>query len=117
MATMLVAIMSRVRPMDPLIEQHRDEIERLCRTYSVTRLELFGSAARGEADPHRSDLDFLVEFQDLGWKGSFQRYMRLKLGLEDLLGRPVDLVEPSAIVNPYFSASVNRNRVLVYAAA
>lgn len=109
--------MAQGTQMDSLIQQHRREIERLCQTYHVTRLELFGSAARGEADPHQSDLDFLVEFQDLGWKGSFQRYMRLKLGLEDLLGRAVDLVEPGSIVNPYFAESVNRHRVLVYAAA
>jgi predicted nucleotidyltransferase len=102
--------------MDSSIEQHRDEIERLCRTFHVTRLELFGSAARGDADPDRSDLDFFVEFEELGWKGSFRRYMGLKLALEDLLGRAVDLVEPKAIVNPYFAQVANRHRLLVYAA-
>jgi predicted nucleotidyltransferase len=46
--------------MLPLIEQHRAEIEQLCRRYEVRRLELFGSAARGEFDPRHSDLDFPV---------------------------------------------------------
>jgi len=102
--------------MPPLIEEHRSGIEALCHQYHVARLELFGSAARGDFDPATSDLDFFVEFEDLGWEGSFKRYMGLKLGLEDLLGRSVDLVEPAAITNPYFALVANRHRKLVYAA-
>jgi predicted nucleotidyltransferase len=103
--------------MLPLIEQHRPQIEALCRKHRVLRLELFGSGARGDFDPQASDLDFFVEFEDLGWRGSFRRYMGLKLDLEDLLGRSVDLVEPSAITNPYFLDVANRNRAPVYHAA
>ncbi len=98
-----------------VVEVHRPQIEALCRKYQVMRLELFGSAARGDFRPDQSDLDFFVDFQPLGWKGSFKRYMGLKLDLEDLLGHPVDLVEPKAIVNPYFAQVANRHRALVYA--
>jgi len=101
--------------MVSLIEQNRPAIETLCRDHHVARLELFGSAARGDFDETTSDLDFFVEFEDLGWQGSFNRYMGLKLGLEDLLGRSVDLVEPSAVTNPYFMQVANRHRALVYA--
>jgi predicted nucleotidyltransferase len=101
--------------MPPVIEQHRAQIEAACRKYQVTRLELFGSAARGDFRPDESDLDFFVEFEPLGWKGSFKRFMGLKLELEDLFDRPVDLVEPRAIVNPYFAEVANRHRALVYA--
>jgi hypothetical protein len=41
-----------------LIEEHRVEIAGLCRKHGVKRLELFGSAARGDFDPGRSDVDF-----------------------------------------------------------
>lgn len=99
-----------------LIQQHQSQIELLCRQYRVMRLELFGSAARGDFDPASSDIDFFVEFEELGWKGSFKRYMGLKLDLESLLGRSVDLVEPKAIVNPYFAQVAYRHRDLVYAA-
>jgi uncharacterized protein len=88
----------------------------LCREHNVCRLELFGSAARGDFDSDRSDLDFIVEFENLGWKGSFRRFMGLKLGLEDLFGRSVDLVDAKAVVNPYFRIVVNQHRALVYAA-
>jgi predicted nucleotidyltransferase len=48
---------------------------------------LFGSFARGEAG-ERSDVDLLVDLDE----HTFDRYMDLKLRLEDLLGRSVDLV-------------------------
>ena len=99
-----------------LVEQSRAEVARLCEKYRIKRLELFGSGARGDFDPATSDLDFLVEFEPLGWKGSFKRYMGLKLDLEALFGRNVDLVEPSAINNPYFLQVANKHRALVYAA-
>ncbi len=101
--------------MNSTIERHRSDIESLCRKYGVTRLELFGSAARSEIHSSESDYDFFVEFEDRGWKGSFKRYMGLKLALEDLLGRSVDLVEPKTIDNPYFAEVSNRHRALVYA--
>lgn len=98
------------------LDQHRPQIETLCRKYGVKRLELFGSALRDDFEPETSDFDFFVEFEDLGWKGSFKRYMGLKLDLEDLLGRPVDLVEPHAVTNPYFLQVAKRHREVVYAA-
>jgi len=36
--------------------------------------------------------------------------------LERLFGRPVDLVEPRPIRNPYFRQAVEQSRVLIYAA-
>ena len=98
------------------LDEYLSAIRALCIECGVTRLELFGSAARGEFDRKASDLDFLVEFQDLGWQGSFKRYMKLKLGLEDLFGCAVDLVELSAVRNPHFLAVANRDRRPVYAA-
>ena len=102
--------------MLPLVEQHRSAISALCRKYHINRLELFGSGAREDFDPISSDLDFLVEFEDMGWKGSFRRYMGLKLDLERLFARNVDLVELTAIDNPYFLQVAKKHRALVYAA-
>jgi predicted nucleotidyltransferase len=100
--------------MHPLIEQHRDEIARLCRRFGVRRLEVFGSAARGvDFDPAISDADFLVSFEAAP---SLRGISSLAQALEAVLGRPVDLVKPEAIGNPYIMASVNRSRELIYGA-
>jgi hypothetical protein len=48
--------------MGTLIDRHRPQIEALCRTYRVKRLDLFGSAVREDFDPVRSDVDLRVEF-------------------------------------------------------
>ena len=54
----------------------------------VASLGLFGSVARGE-ERDDSDVDILVAFKG---PATFDRYMDLKLLLEDTLGRRVDLV-------------------------
>lgn len=99
------------------IDLHREELLALCRRFHVRRLDLFGSAARGDFDPERSDIDFLVEF-DCGYPESlsFNTYFDLKEALEALLGRPVDLVEPSALRNPYLQASIDASRELIFEA-
>ena len=102
--------------MDTALANHLQQIELLCRKYRVSRLELFGSAAHGDLNALKSDYDFLVEFESAEWRGSFKRYMGLKFDLEDLLGRPVDLVEPQAITNPYFAEVANRYRAVIFAA-
>ena len=102
--------------MVAILEQHLESIRALCVQSGVRRLDLFGSAAMPTFDPLKSDYDFFVDFHDLGWKGSFRRYMNLKLGLEDLLGREVDLIETKAVDNPFFLEVANRHREEVYAA-
>jgi hypothetical protein len=98
------------------IEQHRREIDALCREYGVERLALFGSAATGGFRANSSDLDFLVEFRSPLTPGYANRYFGLLEGLQNLFKRPVDLVVESAIRNPYFREAVDRNQALLYAA-
>ena len=65
------------------LREHRDDI----RALGAKRIGVFGSVARGE-ERADSDVDALVELDER----TFDRYMDLKLYLEDLLGRRVDLV-------------------------
>src|SRR5262245_18368146 len=102
--------------MLPLIAQHREKIDALCGEYRVRRLDVFGSAAKGRFDAERSDLDFLVEFEDLRIEDAADRYFGLLLALADLFQRRVDLVTATSIRNPYFLKSVNQTRVPLYAA-
>ena len=98
------------------VERHREAIEALCRRFHVRRLELFGSAAREDFDPSRSDLDVLVEFEALGEGRYADAWFGLLEALEELLGRHVDMVSAEAIRNPYFRAELERTRVPLYAA-
>ncbi|MFB6116711.1 MAG: nucleotidyltransferase family protein, partial [Candidatus Nanosalina sp.] len=60
--------------------------------FGVERIGLFGSFVRDEADED-SDLDFLVVLEE----NTFDDYMGLKLFLEDLFDRDVDLVIESDV--------------------
>ena len=102
--------------MDPLTTERIAEVVGLCRRFGAIRLEVFGSAATGDFDPQRSDLDFVVEFERVRSPDIFERYFGLKTALEAVLGCPVDLVMAGAMRNPYFIESVNRSRRLIYAA-
>jgi predicted nucleotidyltransferase len=81
--------------MLPLIAERRSEIAALCRRFGVRRLAVFGSAARGDFDPARSDIDLLVEFA--AEEDNFARVVDFKEALEALLARRVDLVDRKAI--------------------
>jgi predicted nucleotidyltransferase len=80
-----------VNNRDEILTTLATESARL-RRLGVKRLGLFGSAARGEAAA-ASDFDFVVEFECK----SFDAYMDLKLHLEDLFCRRVDLVLSDSI--------------------
>ncbi len=75
--------------------QHRDTL----RKYGVKRLGLFGSYGKGTAHAE-SDIDLLVELEEL----SFDRYMDLRIFLEDVFGKKIDLVIAQSIkprLKPY----------------
>ena len=89
----------------------------LCREYGVSRLELFGSAARGrDFDPQTSDMDFLVEFTPDFPMSALKQFFGLAQELETLLGRHVDLVEAASVKNPFVQVAINRSREVVYGA-
>ena len=102
--------------MHELVEKKRDALLELCRRHRLKRLDLFGSAATENFDPGTSDLDFLVELEDLEPAAYSEAYFGLLEDLEDLFGLPVDLVVESAVTNPYFRASFERTRKRLYAA-
>jgi predicted nucleotidyltransferase len=100
----------------PLIRDNLDKIAELCRKNRVRRLFLVGSALGEGFDPARSDVDFLVEFEPHERKGFDDVYFLLLADLRALLGREVDLIEARAPRNPYFIASLNRTKRVLYAA-
>ena len=99
-----------------MLQEHQPELLNLCRRYRVRRLDLFGSAAGAKFDPARSDLDFLVEFDDLRTEDAADRFLGLLVDLEDLFGRRIDLVTVAGLRNPFFREEVERTRVPLYAA-
>lgn len=98
--------------MDALIEQHRHEIEAVCRRHRIRSLALFGSAARGELRSD-SDVDLLVEFGPDAVVGLLE-LQEVQAALSTVLGRSVDLAGPSILANPYRRRAILRDLQPIY---
>jgi predicted nucleotidyltransferase len=101
--------------MDGHVNLDREAIARVCERYGVERLRLFGSALTDKFDPDRSDIDLLVDFRE-GTRRTFRAFFSLRDELEEVIGRPVDLVQARHIRNPYIARTVFSNTRELYAA-
>ena len=75
--------------------------------FGVDDIALFGSTARGDA-AQDSDVDVLVRFDG---PTTSKRFFGVQFYLEDLLGRPVDLVTDKALrpeLRPYIEKEAVR---------
>jgi predicted nucleotidyltransferase len=102
--------------MIDLIASKRSAIAELCARHHVSRLSLFGSAARDDFDISTSDIDLLVTFAPTAHVNYADNYFQFLEELEATLGRRVDLVSESAVKNPYLLRSINADQVQLYAA-
>lgn len=99
--------------MIDIIEQNRDKLIALCVENEIKGLWLFGSAASGNWDPERSDLDFLFDIGDYD-RTAGQRWMRFNAGLIDMFGENFDLVSRPAVRRPDFRATLDQTAVPIY---
>ena len=97
--------------------ERRPQLAELCRRSHARRLHLFGSATRPDFRPLDSDLDFLVELDEGLAPGAYSlAFFALKEGLEQLFQRPVDLLTPDALRNPYLRQRIETEQVPIYVA-
>ncbi|MCX6053449.1 MAG: nucleotidyltransferase family protein [Chloroflexi bacterium] len=93
-----------LQTVSALLKSHRDDMHQR----GVQSLDVFGSLARGE-ETSSSDIDILVEFYRP--VGLFE-FIRLKLYLEELTGKQVDLVTRDAL-RPAMRDEILREAVYV----
>jgi predicted nucleotidyltransferase len=65
-------------PLPELLQAKLQPLRELCERYGVEKLELYGSAARGEFDPAHSDLDFIVQMKGRREPGLCTSLLRLR---------------------------------------
>lgn len=99
--------------LPPEIEARRGELARLCARLGVRRLHLFGSGTRSAA---ARDLDFLADLGERPPAEYAAAYFELLEALEKLFAKPVDVVTPAGLANPYFRQRVEQEMTLLYAA-
>jgi predicted nucleotidyltransferase len=91
--------------MENVVEILKEHEAEMATRFSVRKIGVFGSHARGEQGPD-SDVDILVEFERV----SFDNYMDLLYYLDELLGASVDLVTVGGI-SPYLKEHVEKEVV------
>jgi len=96
-----------------LIDKNIEAIKKLCEKHKVKEFYVFGSVLTDKFND-LSDIDVLVQFGQVDLLRYFDNYMDFKEELENLLKRPIDLVENQAIRNPIFRRIVDREKQLIY---
>lgn len=89
------------------------EIITLCEKYKVKSLYAFGSVLTDYFNDE-SDIDLIVDFKKINIEEYADNYFDFKFSLEDILHRPIDLLEEKAIKNPYFKQSIDSKKQLIY---
>jgi len=95
------------------LENYKNIISNLCKQYNVKSLYAFGSVLTDRFNDN-SDVDMIVAFNQMPIENYADNYFDLKFTLQDVLKRPVDLLEEQAIKNPYFLQNINSTRQLIY---
>ncbi len=91
------------------LDKFHDGLPPLCEKYHVERLYAFGSVLTDRFGPD-SDVDLIVSFDDMPVEEYADNYFDFKFSLQDILNRPIDLLEQQAIRNPYFLQVVDRTK-------
>jgi len=94
--------------MNKRFEEIKDKIVPVLKRHDVVHAAIFGSFVRGEAKK-RSDIDILVEFKG---EKSLLDLVALKLELEELLGRDVDVLTYNSI-HPFIREIILKEQVTI----
>ena len=97
------------------LDNYIDQIRTLCDQNKVKRLFVFGSVLTDQFN-ESSDVDLLVDIAQSDPFDYEESYFDLKFKLQDLLKRPVDLLEEKSLKNTYLIENINQTKKLLYEA-
>lgn len=85
----------------------------LCQKHKVKKLFAFGSVLTNRFTD-KSDIDLLVDFENVAPEDYADNYFDLKDALSDIFRREVDLLEDKGIRNPILRRNIDRSKQLIY---
>jgi len=101
--------------MNKILSDKIEELKRLCNTYNVKSMYVFGSVCT-EKFKDTSDIDFLISFDNLSIERYTDNYFDLHYKLQDLFNRKIDLLTDNSLSNPYFIKGLEQTKQLICAA-
>ena len=96
------------------LDKYTKEINALCIQHKVKSLYVFGSVLTDHFS-EKSDIDLVVDIDASDPFDYADSYFDLKFALQDLLNRPIDLLENKAIKNPFIRRNIESSKSLLYA--
>lgn len=93
------------------IQEMIPKIQKYLANQPVEKAWLFGSCSRGE-ETEKSDVDLLVRYIR-NENFSLMTIAGIMVSLEEILKKPVDLVEENRIL-PFAKKSANHDKILIY---
>ena len=96
------------------IAEYKNALSQLCVQNKVKSLYAFGSVLSSRFDDD-SDIDLIVDIDSTNPLEYADCYFNLKFALQDLLNRPIDLLEKKAIKNNYLRQEIENSKQLIYA--
>jgi len=96
------------------ILKKRNDFNSLCQKHKVKYLYAFGSSVTDSFDYDKSDIDLLVEIDDVDPIERGEKLISLWDTFENFFHRKVDLLTDSSIRNPYLRISIDSTKILIY---
>jgi predicted nucleotidyltransferase len=96
----------KTQPTSKYLELLKQYKEKNGHKYGIVRLGIFGSVARG-IQTEDSDIDIYIE----GEPQSLFTMSHIKMELQDLLGREVDIVRLREKMNPYLREKIEKEGI------
>ena len=87
----------------------KEEIYKIIEKNKGSEVKVFGSLVSGKAT-NQSDIDILVKFRD---DATLFDLVEIKLELESLLNKKVDVVSENGLKNNEIGNSIKRNAILI----
>ena len=97
------------------LDRYINEINSLCDKHKVKHLFVFGSVLT-EKFTDQSDIDFIADIQLVDPIEYAENYFEFKFQLEDLLNRPIDLLEERGVKNSYLRKRIDKTKKVIYEA-
>lgn len=86
----------------------------ICKNHGIKSLYAFGSSVTEQFNPQRSDIDLLVEMEDMDPLEKGEKLLSLWDKLEDFFQRKVDLLTRKSLKNPFLLENIDKTKILLY---
>ena len=99
--------------MRSILKENLGKLIMICRNRRVKQLYSFGSVNTDQFNK-KSDIDLLVDFGEMQIEDYADNFFEMCYDLEDIFGRPVDLVTIRSVRNPIFKEEIESTKELIF---